>query len=403
MFDLFSLGLLGLATISLVAAESLIFADTVRTEVRISSGLQESGYQQAIVTDYFDHELRRIFDAESIMVVPRIRVASTPSVVSVIANSIGVQGLRQSVQDMMGLNPVVIKLAVQPGPESRPLVHIFGRLSETDVFDFTVNSVPGNFRETIRTAAFEAAIALDPYQTLLDHAREVLQSRAISVTTLQRERNTNRLLAYREHNEVRAHELEALIARTLGIFEVATTRNRLRSIPLLNLAGVLNFNLEKFDEAERFFQLAYEANHSLVTPRLNIATIRLLRGHPDQAKEILRDVRADFAKGIGNPKARSLLEMTEFLLQAFMWKLENNESLASQNWRSLCESNPRPGFVRFYSMPKWAPNVPIAECERLLVRMRRAVEDNDEEPMFGVDGDIAAEIVILSSLFRSQF
>ena len=174
MFDLFSVAVLGLATLGLVAAESILSADTVRTEVHVSAGAQTSGYHQTIVSDYFDHELRRIFDANSIILKPRIRVASTPSVVSVIANSIGLQGIRQSVQDMIGLDPVVIKLAVQPGPEARPLIHVFGRLSETQVFDLTVNSVPGNVRETIRAAAFETALALDPYQPILDLARDTL-------------------------------------------------------------------------------------------------------------------------------------------------------------------------------------------------------------------------------------
>lgn len=403
MFDLFSIGVLGLATVGLVAAESVLSADTVRTEVHINAGLQASGYEKAILTDYFDHELRRIFDANSIMVTPRIRVSSTPSVVSVIANSVGLQGLRQSVQDMMGLDPVVIKLAVQPGPEAQPLIHVFGRLSDTQVFDFTVNSVRGNVRETIRTAAFETAIALDPYQTLLDYARDMLQRRTISVTKLQRERNINSLAAYREHNEVHARELEELTVRTLEIFESATARDRLRSIPLLNLAGVLSFNLEKYDEADRFFQMAYEANNTLVTPRLNMAAIRLLRGHQDQAIEILRAVRVDFAKGIGNPRASTLLETSELLLQALTAKLENNDGLANQSWRNLCKSKPRMSFVTFYTMPKWAPNVPIADCEALLARVRRVTNEDLEESSFGFDDDISAEIVLLSGFYRSHF
>jgi len=147
----------------------------------------------------------------------------------------------------------VIKLAVQPGPEARPLIHVFGRLSETQVFDLTVNSVPGNVRETIRAAAFETALALDPYQPILDLTRDTLQRRAVSVTRLHREKNISMLMSYREHNELHGSELEALISRALEIFDGSTTNQRVRLIPLLNLAGVLSFDLEKFDEGGEVF------------------------------------------------------------------------------------------------------------------------------------------------------
>ena len=401
MFDPFSVAFLGLATLGMVAAESIISADTVRTQVHVSAGAQTSGYHQTIVSDYFDHELRRIFDANSIILKPRIRIASTPSVVSVIANSIGLQGIRQSVQDMIGLDPVVIKLAVQPGLEARPLIHVFGRLSETQVFDLTVNSVPGNVRETIRAAAFETALALDPYQPILDLTRDTLQRRAVSVTRLHREKNISMLMSYREHNELHGSELEALISRALEIFDGSTTNQRVRLIPLLNLAGVLSFDLEKFDEAERFFRLAYEANHSLVTPRLNIAAIKLFRGQHDEAAGILRAIQADFAKGIGNPRALELLQRTSLLLQALSAKRTNNADLSILSWRNLCKSNPSMGFLAFYAEPRWAPVVKIPDCEVLLVRSRRGADEDPADPTFGADDDISAEIVLLSNLFRS--
>jgi hypothetical protein len=403
MFDLFSIGVLGLTTLGLVSAESILSADTVRTEVHVSAGLQASGYHDKIVTDYFDHELRRIFDANSIIVKPRIRVAATPSVVSVIANSIGLQGIRQSVQDMIGLDPVVIKLAVQPGPEARPLIHIFGRLSETQIFDLTVNAVPGNVRETIRAAAFETAMALDPYQPILDLTREALQRRAIFVKRLQREKKISLLMSYREHNELNGSELEALIARSLVIFDSSTTADRLRLIPLLNLVGILSFNLEKFDEAERFFRLAYEGNRSLVTPRLNIATIKLLRGQNDEAAGLLRAVQADFAKGVGNPGAKRLFEATSLVLQAFIAKRTNNADLLTLSWRNLCKLNPRMGFLAFYQEPRWAPYVPIPDCEALLASWRRGANDDNEDTVFGADDDISAESLIMSTFFRSAF
>jgi hypothetical protein len=316
--------------------------------------------------------------------------------VSVIANSVGLQGIRQSVQDMIGLDPVVIKLAVQPGPEARPLIHVFGRLSETQVFDLTVNSVPGNVRETIRAAAFETALALDPYQPILDLTRDTLQRRAVSVTRLHREKNISMLMSYREHNELHGSELEALISRALEIFDGSTTNQRLRLIPLLNLAGVLSFDLEKFDEAERFFRLAYEANHSLVTPRL-----KLLRGQHDEAAGILRAIQADFAKGIGNPRALELLQRTSLLLQALSAKRTNNADLSILSWRNLCKSNPSMGFLAFYAEPRWAPVVKIPDCEVLLVRSRRGADEDPADPTFGADDDISAEIVLLSNLFRS--
>ena len=210
-------------------------------------------------------------------------------------------------------------------------------------------------------------------------------------------------MSYREHNELNGRELEALITRSLEIFDGTTTVERLRLIPLLNLVGVLSFNLEKFDEAERFFRLAYEGNRSLVTPRLNIATIKLLRGQNDEAAGLLRAVQADFAKGVGNPGAKRLFEATSLVLQAFIAKRTNNADLLTLNWRNLCKLNPRMGFLAFYQEPRWAPYVPIPDCEVLLASWRRGANDDNEDTVFGADDDISAESLIMSTFFRSAF
>ena len=347
--------LLGMS-LAIVGVDGYFSADTTRVEVSVHPAAQASGYTEEVAARYFDHELRRIFDTRSVMAAPHIRIQTDQSLISVIAKAARVDKLQYAMQDLLSLDPMMIRLVVYPPVPNRQHVVLqsFGSRQSGETFDVAIDGVPGDPRASLGAIAAATAFAVDPYHSRLQEFR-TLTDRAP-------------LEAFRSgaSQSLPEGDLEALRdfeRRLAEALRTAPPSDTLRSAPQFNLLGVTRWWLGNTSGAETAFLRSFEINDLLLTPRLNLAWALTARGDHAGAMAVMETVRPRLRDRIGSTNSRQTLTAVYHATMATAEQLAGRHTAARRAWNEVCGTGVQPAFVALYVGTRSTSGQAADRCE----------------------------------------
>ena len=370
-------------SLALVGADSYFQADTTRIEVTVHPAAQASGYTDAVASRYFDHELRRIFDVSSVMLVPHIRIQSDQSLISVIAKSARVDQLQYAMQDVLKLDPMMIRLVVYPPVPTRQhvVLQAFGSRPSGETFDVSVDGVPGDPRASLRAIASATALAVDPYHSRLQDFRNLTADAPLEAF------RSGAPQSLPEDDWEALRDFERRLAEAL---RTAPPSDALRSAPQFNLLGVTRWWLGDTNGAETAFLRSSALNGSLVTPRLNLAWALLARGDDAGALAVIGTVRPLLRDRIGNSNARQTLTLAYRATTATAEQLAGRHTAARQAWNEVCGRGVQPVFVALYVGMRSTSGQAAERCE---AHARGMLKDED---LYEAIGMLSSELLIFA-------
>lgn len=396
MIDIATVLYITAVTLGLIGLDSLVSADTARTSVTVHPQAQSAGYHPSAASQYFDFEIRRIFDSQSVIQPPRVRIQNNQSLVSVLAHSAGVSGLQAAVQDTIGLDPITINLVVHAPPtQSAPApIQIYGRSSGAEVFDIKQTAEPDDVRGSLRRAAMAAALAIDPYYARLDQFRALREDSARIVSRIAADKRISFPEAAKLHQEDDRKRLGDMGREIRHEAESLPPYDRHRLGSIFNLVGVIAFAAGDLAGAERAFRESVSWNSRLATPRLNLATVLLVQRKAAEVPAILEQARVAIDRGAGHGAARPLLRQVLSVASAMAAAENGRADAAVKGWRDFCSSGGHLRLVSLHELPEWSPGQKVAACAQRLEAAGSAAERDDSR--FGDADDIAAELLLFS-------
>lgn len=296
--DLFSILILAGAAFGAAAVNSYISADTLQIRVLVHPRVEESGYTREITEEVMAHEFRKIFEPQSALRLPRLRVSTERSLLSVLSRAAGIEDFGFAVQSLLNLDPVRVRVVVGAGPatEEAGLVQSFGFRPNGGFYEVSLGPQAAGAAATIRAAALATARRIDAYHTWLHQAR-----------TLDDETDVAARAAFAEAGP--AADFHAIYdreyTRRLRGFVATLDREVAHSrlypgadeAALSNLLGVTRFRLGDVAGAREAFRSAHELAPSLDAAWLNLALLRLFEGDAaaalEMSAEVARRVAAD--------------------------------------------------------------------------------------------------------------
>lgn len=345
-------------SIAVVGADSYFQADTTRLEVTVHPNAHESGYTDAVAARYFDHELRRIFDVRSVLRVPQVRIQTDQSLISVLAKTARVDQLQYAIQDLLRMDPMIIRLVVYPPVHTRQhvVLQAFGSRPSGETFDVSVDGVPGDPRASLRAIASATALAVDPYHSRLQEFRNLVARAPLEAF---------RVSAPQSLPEGDWEPLRDFERRLAEALRTAPPSDALRTAPQLNLLGVTRWWLGDTSGAETAFQRSSGLNGSLVTPRLNLAWALQARGDDAGARAVLGTVLPSLRgrDRIGNADARQTLTLAYRATMAAAEKRAGRDAAARQAWNEVCGRGVQPVFVALYVGMRSTSGPAAERCE----------------------------------------
>lgn len=370
-------------SLALVGVDGYFSADTTRIEVTVHPAAQASGYTDEVAARYFDHELRRIFDVRSVMQVPHIRIQTDQSLISVIAKATRVDKLQYAMQDLLSLDPMMIRLVVYPPVPNRQhvVLQAFGSRPSGETFDVSIDGVPGDPRASLGAIAAATALAVDPYHVRLKEFRTLTAGAPLEAF---RSRAPQSLP---EDNWEAMRDFERRLAEAL---RTAPPSDALRSAPQFNLLGVTRWWLGNTSGAETAFLRSLELNESLATPRLNLAWALLARGDHAGAMAVMETVRPGLRDRIGNPNSRQTLTLAYRATTATAEQLAGRHTAAQRAWNEVCGTGVQPAFVALYVGTRSTSGQAAERCEAHARGMLK------EEDLYEAIGMFSSELLIFA-------
>lgn len=357
MFELTTIVYLAGMTLAVLGADSYFNADTARFEVHVHPGAQPAGYTEVVATRIIDHELRRIFDARSVMRVPHVRIQSDNSLVSVVAKAARVDQLQYAMQDLLRLDPLSIRVAIHPppSPEAGVVLHAFGSRPSGDAFDIAVPGVRGDARASLRALAAATALEIDPYHTRLQEFRDITSDAAVAL--------------YRAGYapilpDDKREPLQRFERRLTDALQAASPADAVRAAPEFNLLGVTRWWLGDTAGAETAFRRAVDLDTDVAAAHLNLSWMFLARGDTTAASAAMQAARRGLSHGTST--ARETLTLAYRANMAVGAQIDGRHTAAQQAWNDMCGRGVQPAFISAYLNFR-SPATPTASrCTRAL-------------------------------------
>lgn len=357
MFELTTIAYLAGMTLALLGADSYLNADTARFEVHVHPGAQPAGYTEVVAARMIDHELRRIFDASSVMRVPHVRIQSDNSFVSVVAKAVRVDQLQYAVQDLLRLDPLTIRVAIYPppSPEAGVVLHAFGSRPSGDTFDITVPGVRGDARASLHAIAAATALAVDPYHTRLQEFRDITSDAGVALYRAGYTPN---------FPDDKRQAILSFERRLSDALQAASPADAVRAAPEFNLLGVARWWAGDRAGAEAAFRRAIDLNTDTAAAHLNLAWVLLARGDTVPASTAMQAARRGLS--IGTSTARETLTSAHRAKMAVLAQYDGRHAAAHQAWNEMCGRGVQPAFVSIYLSFRSAATPAASRCSRAL-------------------------------------
>lgn len=257
MLDITTLLYYAAMGLALVGADAYWYADSIISRVEVAKKYSDSGFSADFATTVFSHELQTIFSNESVVRTPDVRAANDQSVISVIAESLHLEGLTYAFQHMFGLDPVQVKVALLDDGKSAPHILVTSTSRTRTPFTLLVErGADEDMPRFMRRAAIETASRLDPYHAALYllekndiHAylpqlKTLLQS---SIDDLPKTPDNPQRALFRNLQGITAL-LEKDLNKAGALFELATQDTVNYSAALLNL-GFVRVEQDRYEDA----------------------------------------------------------------------------------------------------------------------------------------------------------
>jgi hypothetical protein len=357
MLELTTVAYLAGMTLALLGADSYFNADTARFEVHVHPGAQPAGYTEVVATRIIDHELRRIFDASSVMRVPHVRIQSDNSLVSVIAKAARVDQLQYAMQDLLRIDPLSIRVAIYPppSPDAGVVLHAFGSRPSGDTFDIAVPGVRGDARASLRAIAAATALVIDPYHTRLQEFRVITSDASIA---LYRAGYTPNL------PDEKREAIQDFERRLRDALQAASPADAVRAAPDFNLLGVARWWLGDTAGAEAAFRRAIDLDADTAAAHLNLSWVLSARGDVRLASHAMQAVQRGVSAS--QSTARQTLTSAHQAQTAILAQADGRHEAARRAWNEMCGRGMQPAFISIYLNFRSTATPAASRCARAL-------------------------------------
>ena len=389
--DIFSVVYLTGLLLGLLGADSYFQADTIRITATVHPAAVSSGYTDDIVENYFDHELQRRLDVNTLMKMPQLRIQSKVSVVGVVAKAVGLNEMQTAFQHFLALNPMSIRLVVYPPMPTRNhvVLQTFGSQPSGESFEVSVDAVTGDPAASLRRMADAAAIAIDPYHASL-----------FEFHSLRRELNLDNLHSGKIHSLPEEYQKRLMNFEHTLLDRIKRIPNSLKGLfrpPLLNLLGVTRWWLGDRSGAEAAFRQSFQINEELVTPRINLVWMLLQRGDTAAANAVVEEVGHHLTREIGNYNARHTLILALRATVAYAAQREGRLTEARQAWDSICGTGMNnDAFIVLYVDMKTTRMQSVERCEKRGRNIQRTDELSEEM------AELSAELLLFAPMVKAR-
>ena len=364
MFELTTLFALGSLFFGLTAVDSYFTSDTVQIRVEMTARAEDLGLSEDATEEVIRDELRQIFEPESALRLPRLRIAARRSLVSEVSRSIGIDNFGFAIQEMLRLEPVALRVLILPPVENRQArVVAFGVRPRGGHFEVIVPVGEAGLPAALRAAARSAAFEVDTYHAWLSEARRISDA---ADETIQA---TNPALTVGSPEYNRAAE-EATRVRLRGLADrLSAHLQRWTLFPgadeaaLFNLYGVLRYVTGDTTAAEEAFHSSHALMPELEAPRLNLATIRIAQGRSGEALALanaaLAAVQADRRTA---PSVRLALEAAAHGTIGAAYDAMDRDDEAIRAWNTACTLRPHLVLLMDWYDLIWRPALSAEAC-----------------------------------------
>jgi Flp pilus assembly protein TadD len=360
--DLFSILILAGAAFGAAAINSYVSADTVQIRVFVHPRVEESGYTREITEEVMTHEFRKIFEPQSALRLPRLRVRADRSLISVLSRAAGIDDFGFAVQGLLNLDPVRVRVVVGAGPASEEagLVQSFGSRPDAGFYEVSIGPQAAGAAATIRAAALATARRIDAYHTWLHQARTLDDDTEVAA------RAATEAAPAADFHAIYGREYAQRLRGFVAELDREVTYSRLYpgadEAALSNLLGIARLRLGDIAGAREAFRSAHEMAPSLDAARLNLALLRLFEGDAAAALEIsaavARRVAADASQ---NRSVAAVLLAAARATEGQALALLGRGAEASDRWDEGCAR-----LVELPLLIEWneAPWLPPATAQR---------------------------------------
>lgn len=355
MIELATIAYLAGIALALLSVDSYFNTDTARVMVHVHPGAQPAGYSEVIAARVIDHELRRIFEENSIARIPNIRIQSENSLITTIAKAARVEQLQAGMQHFLRLDPLIINVVIYPAPSSETAVvlHSFGSRPSGSVFDIMVPGVIGDTRASLHSLAIEIALTVDPYHAQLHQFREITSDAAMA-------RYRSGYTPYL-HDDQRQAILN-FERRLSMVLETTNPEDAVRVASQFNLLGVVRWWGGDMAGAEAAFRRSHDLDTGLAAATLNLSWVLLARGNALQGSSALQAARHSLNS---NPSAaRETLSSIHWATTALYAQHGGRYVAAQQAWNESCGQGARPEINAIYLRFRSAATPPASRCLR---------------------------------------
>jgi tetratricopeptide (TPR) repeat protein len=329
-------GLLALGIFSFDAWQN---GDQMNLEISIpqGSGPSEASITDAVAADLFLNEIADIDAVPTFVAKPKVRSINEQTIVSLIGEMLGLKNVTLMIQQIIGLDSVVIKGAVIKHNDRYQLVLVSNTEDRsTQRLAETVETAPGEtVVQMIRRAAPQTMLNYQDYLVCL---------------YLLKKANAGELGAYEAGFDRPGLEgLDRLIQQrmqmqTSGLAAIEDVKHtNLKLAMFTNLRGMLALTAGDDKKAAQFFDEARITDSEFVIATLNLAFVRV---HQDRYQEAIDLVRPLITKGVLRSEP-ALLGPLHTTWAVAAWGLRNYDE-ASTQFHLANEVNARATLANLY-------------------------------------------------------
>ena len=345
MIDFFTIGLLSVALMGLLAGDALLNANTLSVNISVPPTVIERGLTREAAEHIFAAEAARLVEAPSTISAPSVRISSERNVIGVLAEPLQLGDMTAALQDLFGLQPLRVRAMLLMEEEGRQ--RLVMTVSNQDLAARQVDVVrrDGDTVRLIRDGAYAAIELVSPYRVALTGFQAGLAGNA---EALERARGTLTRAVQRPMQRGRESEFAGL----------------------LTITGLLHLLEDDLTAAERAFLLAAEVPALTEAARsvgdMNLAFIAIARNQPEAALAFARAARDHAALGnIRLPSFAAHLDIIEALAQWEAGELERAAALLERAAALLPDDETAHAYLeRLYGILERPEAVALAQRHR---------------------------------------
>ncbi len=271
--DFFNILVTVALAMGIFTADAVLNADNITLNLQVGSDMEDRGYTKELVETVFMRRIEEITDSESFMTTPRLRTVDDETLVSLIADWMGLDQITTIIQKTVSIDTITLVggLVEDGNDQVRFLMH--GSSPVTGDFELSVPKGDRTVDRLLSDAAFLTAERLEPYLTLLYRFRQRVSEVIGSGEPL------------REGDPL--DDVVRTIDERLAAL-AATPGSAFRRALYLNLRGMTRLMGNRTEDAARGFTQAAGLAPELGIPQLNLAFTRVHQGRYTDAIAIVR-------------------------------------------------------------------------------------------------------------------